>query len=334
MEWMLFAVVATALVFDFTNGFHDAANAIAISVSTRALSMNSALVLAAILNVVGGVLSTTVASTIATGIVLPKAVSLPVVFAGLLGAIFWNLFTWYFGIPSSSSHCLVGGVIGAVIVSYGSAGVQWMSVLLKIVIPIFVSPTLGFLAGMLLTHVVNWIFRSASPGPVHRQFRRVQLLSAGFMALSHGLNDAQKTMGIITLALFVAGSIPKAAVPLWVKIICSVAIGLGTFVGGKRIIQTLGMRLFKMTASDGFVAQTAAALVMQAAAWKGAPISTTHVVTATIMGVGSARRIRAVRWGVSRNIIVAWILTLPASAVVGGITVWIFSLLGMCYFQH
>jgi PiT family inorganic phosphate transporter len=184
---------------------------------------------------------------------------------------------------------------------------------------------LGFLGGMLFTHTINWIFRSASPGPVHRRFKRVQLLSAGFMALSHGLNDAQKTMGIITLALFVGGAIPKIDVPLWVKVTCSLAIGLGTFVGGKRIIQTLGMRLLKMSASDGFVDQTAAALVMQGAAWVGAPISTTHVVTTTVMGVGSARRIRAVRWGVSRKIIMAWILTLPASALVGGLIVWLFA---------
>jgi phosphate/sulfate permease len=260
MEWMLFTVIATALLFDFTNGFHDAANAIAISVSTRALTINSALVLAAILNVAGGILSTAVATTIATGIVMPSAVSLPVVLAGLLGAILWNLLTWYFGIPSSSSHCLVGGIVGAVIVGYGSAGVQWMDVLLRVVIPTFVSPMLGFLAGMLFTYAINWIFRSASPGPANRQFRRVQLLSASFMALSHGLNDAQKTMGIITLALFVGGSIPTTDVPLWVKVTCSLAIGLGTFVGGKRIIRTLGMRLIKMSASDGFAAQTAAAL--------------------------------------------------------------------------
>ncbi len=327
MEWMLLIVVASALLFDFTNGFHDAANAIAISVSTRAMSMNSALILAAILNVVGGILSTAVATTIATGIVLPNAVTLPVVLAGLVGAIFWNLLTWYFGIPSSSSHCLIGGLIGAVVVSYGSMGVQWVDILYKVVVPTVASPILGFIAGMLLCHANNWIFRSARPGPVNRQFRRVQLVSAGFMALSHGLNDAQKTMGIITLALFVGGAIPAAQVPFWVKIACSLAIGVGTFVGGKRIIQTLGVRLVKMNAAEGFVAQTAAALVMQAAAWAGAPISTTHVVTTTIMGVGSARRMRAVRWGVSRKILWAWVLTLPAAALVGGLSAWVMTLL-------
>jgi len=327
MELMLLIVVVTALLFDFTNGFHDAANAIAISVSTRAMTMNSALVLAAILNVIGGILSTAVATTIATGIVLPSAVSLPVVLAGLMGAIFWNLLTWYFGIPSSSSHCLIGGLVGAVIVSYGSVGVQWTQILFKVIVPTVASPILGFIAGLLFCHATNRIFRSARPGPVNRNFRRAQLLSAGFMALSHGLNDAQKTMGIIALALYVGGLIPTTQVPFWVKIACSLAIGVGTFVGGKRIIQTLGVRLVKMTPSNGFVAQTSAALVMQAAAWAGAPISTTHVVTTTIMGVGSARRIRAVRWGVSRKIIWAWILTLPAAAFVGGLMVWIIALL-------
>jgi inorganic phosphate transporter, PiT family len=334
MEWMLFTVIATALLFDFTNGFHDAANAIAISVSTRALTISTALILAAILNVVGGILSTTVATTIATGIVVPRAVSLPVVLAGLLGAIFWNLVTWYFGIPSSSSHCLVGGLVGAVMVSYGSAGVQWMNVVIKVVIPIVVSPMLGFVAGLYFSHATRWCLRSANPGQVNRRFRRMQLLSASFMALSHGLNDAQKTMGIITLALFVGGSIPTTHVPLWVKLTCSLAIGLGTFAGGKRIIRTLGMGLFKMSTAEGFTAQMAAAIVMQGAAWAGAPISTTHVATTTIMGVGCARRVRAVRWGVSRNIIWAWILTLPASALIGGLTLWIFAICGLYQPYH
>jgi inorganic phosphate transporter, PiT family len=324
MDWMLFTVIAAALFFDFTNGFHDAANAIATSISTRALTLNTALVLAAVLNVVGGMLSTVVAMTIATGIVVPSVVTLPVVLAGLAGAIFWNLLTWYFGIPSSSSHCLVGGIAGAVIVDYGVAGVQWMGILVKVALPTLVSPLLGFAAGMLFTHAISWIFNSARPGSMNRYFRKAQLVSASFMALSHGLNDAQKTMGIITLALFVTGSIPQATVPIWVKLACALAIGLGTFVGGKRIIRTLGMGLFKMSPSDGFAAQTSAALVMQAAAWVGAPISTTHVATATIMGVGSAYRVRAVRWGVSRKIVMAWILTLPASALAGGLMALIF----------
>jgi PiT family inorganic phosphate transporter len=263
--------------------------------------------------------------TIATGIVVPNVVTLPVVFAGLIGAIFWNLLTWYFGIPSSSSHCLIGGIAGAVLVDYGAAGVKWMGILLKVVIPTVVSPVLGFLAGLILTVLLGRICYSASPGPVNRWFKRAQLVSASFMALSHGLNDAQKTMGIITLALFVQGSIAAPVVPIWVKLACSLAIGLGTFAGGKRIILTLGVRLFKMTPADGFAAQTGAALVMQAAAWKGSPISTTHVAATTIMGVGSAHRVRAVRWGLTRKIVVAWILTLPASALAGGIVAWAFA---------
>jgi len=329
MEWMLLTVIVTALIFDFTNGFHDAANAIATSVSTRALSLGAALILAAILNIVGGILSTNVAMTIATGIVVPSAVSLPVVLAGLLGAIFWNLTTWCYGIPSSSSHCLIGGITGAVVVNYGLAGVQWTGILFKVMIPTIVSPMLGFLAGMLLAYAIGWIFRSARPAHVNRHFKRAQLLSASFMSLSHGLNDAQKTMGIITLALLVTGSISTTEVPLWVKVTCALSIGLGTFAGGRRIIRTLGVGLFKMSPSDGFAAQTAAALVMQGAAWIGAPISTTHVATTTIMGVGASHRVRAVRWGVSRRIVWAWILTLPASALVGGITAWVFNLFSL-----
>jgi inorganic phosphate transporter, PiT family len=330
MDWILYAVIVTALVFDFTNGFHDAANAIATSISTRVMSVNSALMLAAILNVVGGMLSTVVAMTIATGIVVPSIVSLPIVLAGLVGAIFWNLLTWYFGIPSSSSHCLVGGMAGAVIVDYGPAGVQWMGILGKVVVPTIISPVLGFIAGMIFTWGINWVFRSARPGPMSKHFKRAQVLSAGFMALSHGLNDAQKTMGVITLALFITGSISTATVPLWVKLGCSLAIGLGTFAGGKKIIRTLGMRLFKMTVSDGFAAQTASGLVMQGAAWVGAPISTTHVAAASIMGVGSSYRLSAVRWGMSQKIVGAWILTLPASALAGGLMVWIFAKCGLC----
>jgi inorganic phosphate transporter, PiT family len=329
MSFILITVIATALVFDFTNGFHDAANAIATSISTRALSARFALILAAVLNVVGGVLSTDVATTIATGIVLPTVVTLPVLFAGLLGAISWNLLTWYFGIPSSSSHCLVGGIAGAVCVDHGVRGVQWMGILHKVLIPTIVSPLIGFVAGVLLTIAIGWTFRHTAPRRISLYFKRAQLLSASFMALSHGLNDAQKTMGVITLALFVTGSIPATDVPLWVKLACALAIGIGTFTGGKRIIRTLGMGLFKMSPSDGFAAQIAASLVMQGAAWIGAPISTTHVATTSIMGVGATYRIRAVRWGVSQKIVWAWILTLPAAAAAGALASRIFALFGL-----
>ena len=329
MDVMLVGVVAAALFFDFTNGFHDAANAIATSISTRALSPTAALILAAVLNVVGGLLSTAVATTIATGIVLPRVVTLPIVLAGLGAAISWNLITWYFGIPSSSSHCLIGGIAGAVATDFGLAGVQWMGILWKVLIPTVASPLLGFAVGSGLTIAINWIFRRANPGRTNRHFQRAQLLSASAMALSHGLNDAQKTMGIITLALFVNGSIAAPDVPLWVKLVCALAIGLGTFVGGKRIIRTLGMGLVKMSPADGFAAQTASSLVMQAAAWVGAPISTTHVATTTIMGVGATYRVRAVRWGVTRRIVAAWFLTLPASAAVGALLAWLLNLCGL-----
>ena len=329
MTVVLVAVVAAALFFDFTNGFHDAANAIATSISTRALSPRSALAMAAILNVVGGLLSTTVATTIATGIVIPRAVTLPILLAGLAAAIAWNLITWYFGLPSSSSHCLIGGIAGAVATDFGLAGVHWSGIVLKVLIPTVVSPLLGFVVGVGLAVAIGWAFRRTNPTRTHRVFQKAQLLSAGAMALSHGLNDAQKTMGVITLALFVHGSIAAPDVPLWVKLACAMAIGIGTAVGGQRIIRTIGMGLVKMTPADGFAAQTGASLVMQTAAWLGAPISTTHVATTTIMGVGAAHRVRAVRWGVTREIVVAWVLTLPASAAIGALFAGALNLCGL-----
>jgi len=329
MSILLIGVVATALFFDCTNGFHDAANAVATAISTRALSPGRALLLAAVLDVVGALLSTTVATTMAKGIVEPGFATLTVVLAGLLGAIFWNLLTWYFGIPSSSSHCLVGGIAGAVAVGYGLSGVKWTGILIKVIIPTVVSPLVGFIGGAALTILIGWLFRRAHPGTMNRGFRRAQLASASVMALSHGLNDAQKTMGIITLALFAAGTIGTPDVPTWVKFACAFSMGLGTFIGGKRIIRTLGVRLVKMTPVDGFTAQTAAASVLQGAAFLGCPISTTHVVTTTIMGVGATHRVRSVRWGVTQKIVLAWLLTLPASAIVGGSLAFVFTRLGL-----
>lgn len=329
MSILLIGVIATALFFDYTNGFHDAANAVATAISTRALTPGRALLLAAVFNVVGALLSTTVAATMAQGIVEPSVATLGIVLAGLLGAIVWNLLTWYFGIPSSSSHCLVGGIAGAVAVGYGLSGIKWMGILCKVIIPTVVSPLLGFLGGGVLTVIISWLFRRAQPGTMNRGFRRAQLVSASFMALSHGLNDAQKTMGIITLALLAAGAIGAPVVPTWVKFACAFSIGLGTFIGGKRIIRTLGVRLVKMTPVDGFTAQTAAASVLQGAAFLGWPISTTHVVTTTIMGVGATHRLHSVRWGVTQKIVVAWLLTLPASAIIGGSFAFILSRLGI-----
>jgi inorganic phosphate transporter, PiT family len=329
MSILLVVVVATALVFDYTNGFHDAANAVATAISTRALSPRAALLLAAVLNIVGALLSTTVAATIAHGIVEPGYVTLPTVLAGLFGAIAWNLFTWYFGIPCSSSHCLIGGVAGSVSASYGLAGVKWLNIFVKVIVPTVVSPVLGFIGGGVLTVVIVWLLRKQYPGPMKQEFRRLQMLSSAFLALSHGLNDAQKTMGIITLALVASGSISSPTVPLWAKLACAVTMGLGTFVGGKRIIRTLGVRLVKLTPVDGFAAQMASSLVLQGTALLGCPISTTHVAATTIMGVGATYNPRSVRWDLTRNIVLAWIFTLPASALVGAGLSYAFKCVGL-----
>lgn len=317
MSALLVSVILVALFFDFTNGFHDAANAIGTSISTRALSPTSALILAAVLNFVGALLSTNIAATVCKGIVVPEVVTLQMVLAGLSAAIVWNLLTWYFGIPSSSSHCLVGGIAGAVLFGFGNSGVQWWGIVGKVLVPTIVSPLLGFIMGLLFSIAMMWLTTRMQPQKVTDRFRSLQLLSASGMALSHGLNDAQKTMGIITLALFAAHAIPVPDVPNWVKLVCAIVMGLGTFAGGKRIIKTMGSKITKLTAVDGFSAQTGGALVLQLAAFFGLPVSTTHVVTATIMGVGSTRNLKAVRWGVTRNIVTAWILTLPVSGLLG-----------------
>jgi PiT family inorganic phosphate transporter len=319
MSTLLIAVILIALLFDFTNGFHDSANAIGTSISTRALAPTPALLLAAVLNFIGALISTEIAETISTGVVYPEVVTLNIVLAGLVAAITWNLLTWYYGIPSSSSHCLVGGIAGAVVAGHGTAGVQWMGIVVKVVIPTVASPLLGFIAGALFSNVVTWLCRNMHPGTVHRRFRGLQLISASGMALSHGLNDAQKTMGIITLALFASHAIATPDVPTWVKMVCAMVMGLGTFAGGKRIIKTIGTRIAPLTPTDGFTAQTGGTLVLQLAAHWGLPVSTTHAITATIMGVGSARRAKAVRWGVTRSILVAWVLTLPASGLLGAL---------------
>jgi inorganic phosphate transporter, PiT family len=328
VSFLLVAVVVTALFFDFTNGFHDAANAIGTSISTRALTPVAALVLAAVLNFVGALLSTSIAATICQGIVDPRVATLPLVLAGLLAAITWNLLTWYWGIPSSSSHCLVGGIAGAVAVGYGLAGVQWTGILLKVLVPTIVSPLLGFAAGGGCSVLVARLMRKTQPSRANRLFRSLQLVSASGMALSHGLNDAQKTMGMITLALFASGTIAQPEVPTWVKLSCAIVMALGTFSGGKRIIRTVGSGIVKLTAADGFSAQTAGSLVLQAAAYLGLPVSTTHAITAAVMGVGATRRVKAVRWGVTGDILRAWIFTLPAAALLGAAFTWLPAAMG------
>jgi PiT family inorganic phosphate transporter len=324
MSPILICVIGAALFFDFTNGFHDSANAIGTSISTRAMKPTPALLLAAVLNFVGALLSTSIAATIAKGIVEPTAVTMPIVLAGLMAAIAWNLYTWYRGIPSSSSHCLVGGIAGAVAVGYGMNGVHWTGILFKVLIPTVASPLLGFVVGFGFTALLNRVFRRSQPGVMNQRFRALQLISASGMALSHGLNDAQKTMGVITLALFASGAIAEPEVPTWVKATCAMIMGLGTFAGGKRIIKTLGMRIVHLTPVDGFAAQTAGTGVLQIAAYLGLPVSTTHAITATIMGVGSARRVKAVRWGVTYDIVVAWIITLPTAGLLGAFFTYLF----------
>jgi PiT family inorganic phosphate transporter len=317
MEPLLVAVIVAALFFDYTNGFHDAANAVATSISTRAVPPQVALAAAAVLNVVGALVSTHVAATLASGIVDPGSVTAPVMLGGLIGAIAWNLLTWWWAIPSSSSHCLIGGVAGAVLATAGSDSVLWAGILRKVLIPTVLAPLIGFAMGIALMVGILWVFRNAQPGPLMRRFRIAQLASASVMAFSHGSNDAQKTMGVITLALFAGGSIPDLEVPLWVKLACALVMGAGTYSGGKRIIRTLGMRLVKLTPAHGFAAETAASTVLLGTAWLGFPVSTTHVITTSVMGVGATERLSAVKWGLTRDIAAAWVFTLPASALVG-----------------
>jgi phosphate/sulfate permease len=311
---LLVVVVGTALLFDFTNGFHDSANAIATSISTRALRPAVALGMAAVANVLGALISTEVASTLGKGIVEPAAVTQLVVLAALIGAVIWNFVTWYYGIPSSSSHALIGGLVGAVLSAAASENVKWNGILEKVVIPTVTSPLIGMVVGALLATALYWVFRKARPATASNGFRHAQTVSAALMAFSHGSNDAQKTMGVISLALLAAGRIDHFYIPLWVKLASAVTIGLGTFSGGKRIIRTLGMKLVKLQPIDGFAAETAASAVLLTTAHLGFPISTTHVITSSIMGVGATKRLSAVKWGVTFNILVAWLLTLPMAA--------------------
>jgi PiT family inorganic phosphate transporter len=314
---LLIAIVALALVFDYTNGFHDTANAIATSVSTRALSPRVAVLMAAGLNLLGALISTSVAKTVGEGIVNTDLVTLTVVMAALVGAVVWNFVTWRFGIPSSSSHALFGGLIGAMIAKAGVDGVIWSGVFDKIILPMIFSPLIGFLGAWLLMTGLIWLVRKRAQGPVNMWFRRLQPISAGFMAFSHGANDAQKTMGVIALALFASGTIDTFYIPTWVKVACAIAMALGTYSGGWRIIHTLGSKVMKLDPIHGFAAETTAASVIQIATHFGVPVSTTHTITASIMGVGSTQRLSAVRWGVAGNIVTAWVLTLPAAGLVG-----------------
>jgi phosphate/sulfate permease len=316
----LVVIVVVALAFDYTNGFHDAANAIAVAVSTKALTPRAALGLAAVMNLVGALISTEVAKTVGEGIIDAPTGSegLQLVFAALVGAIAWNLITWYFGLPSSSSHALIGGLVGAALAAAHS--VQWMGILDKVIIPMVLSPLVGFGLGYLFMLLILWSFRKANAHKAHRGFRYAQIVSSATMALGHGMQDAQKTMGIITLALVTSGEIDTFEVPLWVVLAAALAISAGTYAGGFRIMRTLGRRVIQLTPAGGFAAQTVASGVMVTTATVFAvPVSTTHITTTSIMGVGSTRRLSAVRWGVAGNIVVAWIVTLPAAGLVAAL---------------
>jgi PiT family inorganic phosphate transporter len=315
-------VVATALAFDFTNGFHDTATAVAATISTRALRPRYAIALAALLNFAGAFISLRVAATIGKGIVQTGGVTPTIVFGGLVGAIAWNLATWYFGLPSSSSHALIGGVVGSAFAAHGGGAVQWDGLAGKVLVPAVVAPVLALMVGALAIVAAYRIVGRLRPGPVGRGYRLGQIVSGSVLALSHGTNDAQKTMGVITLALVAHGDISATHfhVPTWVVVSAASAIALGTYAGGWRIIRTLGTRIIKMDPAQGFVAQGAGAATILAASHYGYPLSTTHVISGATMGAGAGKRLSAVRWGVAGNIAGAWILTLPAAALVGALT--------------
>ena len=312
---LLILVITAALVFDYVNGFHDTANAIATSVSTRALSVKTAICMAAVLNFVGAMVSTKVATTIGNGIVDPHQVTQMVVLAGVLGAIIWNLITWYFGLPSSSSHAIIGGLIGAVIAHAGMSEFHGAG-LKKIIMALILSPVLGACMGFTFMVIFLWALRNRSPFGVNKGFRRCQIFSAGFMAFSHGTADAQKSMGVITMALLSYGVIPTFEVPTWVKLACALAMALGTAAGGWRIIKTVGRDFVKLQPVNGFSVDAASAAVILGASSLGLPTSTTHVVTSAILGVGLSKRMSAVNWSIAGRIVIAWVLTIPASGLV------------------
>jgi inorganic phosphate transporter, PiT family len=319
----IIVVIVFAVGFDYTNGFHDAANAIATSVSTRALAPRTALLMAAVMNVAGGFLGTSVASTVGSGIIdAPTGEGgLVVVLAALVGAIAWNLVTWYFGMPSSSSHALIGGLVGAALASAGT--VKWSGVLDKVVIPMVVSPVVGLVLSAALMLALLWIFRRGRPTKLTRGFRHAQTVSAAAMALGHGLQDAQKTMGVIVLALVVGGYHQGFEVPWWVILLSAGALSAGTYSGGWRIMRTLGRRIIDLDPPHGFAAEATASTLLYTTAFVfAAPISTTQTITASILGVGATKRLSAVRWGVAGNIVVAWVLTIPMAALAAALAYW------------
>jgi len=324
----LIVTIGVALGFTYTNGFHDSANAIATSVSTRALTPRAALAMAAVMNLAGAFLGSGVAKTVSEGLIQTPEGSkgMGILFAALIGAITWNLVTWYFGLPSSSSHALFGGMVGAALA--GGTTVYWHGVLEKVVIPMFVSPVVGLIVGYLVMTAIMWLFRRSNPHKTKRGFRIAQTVSAAGMALGHGLQDAQKTMGIVVMALVIADVQDSGdPIPVWVKIVCAVMLSLGTYAGGWRIMRTLGRKIIELDPPQGFAAETTGASIMFASAYLfKAPISTTHVITSAIMGVGATKRLKAVRWGIAKNIILGWFITMPAAALVAAVSFWVVNL--------
>ncbi|MDD2899070.1 MAG: inorganic phosphate transporter [Desulfuromonadaceae bacterium] len=316
---MVCLVIVAALIFDYINGFHDTANAIATCISTRALSVKSAIIMAAVLNFAGAMISTKVATTIGKGIVDASNVTQTVVLAGIIGAIIWNLITWYYGLPSSSSHAIIGGIAGAVFAHAGATALKWAG-LKKIIMALILSPILGTAVGFIFMMVLYRVFRNSPPSGLNKGFRRLQVASAALMAFSHGTADAQKSMGVITMALISFGSLKTFEVPWEVMVACATAMAFGTAAGGWRIIKTVGRDFVKLKPVHGFCVETASAGVILGASAFGMPTSTTHVITSTILGVGLSKRLNAVNWNVAKRILVAWILTIPASALVAYLT--------------
>ncbi|HEX3011194.1 MAG TPA: inorganic phosphate transporter [Syntrophomonadaceae bacterium] len=315
---VIFLIVFLGLCFDYVNGFHDTANAIATSVSTKALSPRAAIGVAATFNFLGALSGTAVAATIGKNIVFPHAVTPEVIICALIAAIFWNLFTWYCGIPSSSSHALIGGLVGAVIAAFGTSMVKWKG-FITIFTGLIASPIISMILGSLVMTILFWLFKGASPARTNREFRKLQMLSACMASFAHGSNDAQKSMGIITLALFSGGLISAFTVPLWVKIACAAAMCAGTASGGWKIIKTMGGKIFRIEPINGFAADFTSSVVIYCGTLFGAPISTTHVVSSAIMGVGAAKRLKGVRWNIAKQIIIAWFITIPSAALVATI---------------
>lgn len=316
--FLLICVVVLAVIFDFINGFHDTANAIATSVSTRVLTPKVAVLMAAILNMVGALSGTAVAKTVGAGLVQATSITQITIISALIAAIVWDLITWYLGLPTSSSHAILSGIVGAAIATSGFSIIITKGVY-KVLIGLILSPLIGFILSLIVMSFLIWLFRRSSPTLVSNLFGRLQILSAAYMAFSHGSNDAQKTMGIITMALVSYYHLTDFHVPMWVIILCATAMAFGTATGGWRIIKTLGMRLVQLRPIHGFAAETAAATVIEIASRIGMPLSTTHVISSTIMGVGASKRLSAVRWGVGGNIVLAWILTIPACLVLAWI---------------